>query len=82
MDGRTDRIRCEEGEERCDVCQKDGEAAAEAEQERMLDSVINMPSSSIMMQENPSRSSSIDTTSSMELPDISLFTNQDLLYTA
>jgi hypothetical protein len=31
MDGRVDRIRCEDGEERCDVCQKDDEAMAEAE---------------------------------------------------
>ena len=31
MDGRTNRIRCEEGEERCDVCWKDDEAAAEAD---------------------------------------------------
>jgi len=31
MDGRIDRIRCEEGEERCDVCQKDDKAVAEAE---------------------------------------------------
>jgi len=58
IDGRTDCIRCEEGEERCNVCQNDGEAAAEAEalqqayiteQDRMLDSSINMPSSSFEM---------------------------------
>jgi superfamily II DNA helicase RecQ len=81
MDRRTDRIGCKEGEERCDVCQKDDEAEGEAlqhafaEQERMLDSAINMPSSS--MQENPPPSSSIDTTSSMELPDISRFTKHN-----
>jgi len=90
MDGRLDRIRCEEGEERCDVCQKDDEAAAEAEelqqafaaQEQMLDSAIDIPSSSIMMQgsENASPSSSIDAPSSIELPDISRFANQSPLY--
>ena len=58
LDGRMNRRRCEEGEERCDVCQKDdammeeGEALREAymaEQERgqeILDSGIDMPSQS------------------------------------
>jgi hypothetical protein len=31
MDGRVDRVRCEDGEERCDVCQKDDEAMEEVE---------------------------------------------------
>ncbi len=31
MDGRTDRVRCEEGEERCDICQKDDAMLEEAE---------------------------------------------------
>jgi RecQ family ATP-dependent DNA helicase len=31
MDGRIDRVRCEDGEERCDVCRKDDEAMEEAE---------------------------------------------------
>ena len=73
MDGRTNRIRCEEGEERCDVCWKDDEAAAEAdalqrafaEQEQRLDSAIDMPSSSMMQgSENASPSSSINAPSS------------------
>jgi len=90
MDGRTNRIRCEEGEERCDVCWKDDEAAAEAdalqrafaEQEQRLDSAIDMPSSSMMQgSENASPSSSINAPSSMELPDISRFVNQSPLYT-
>jgi hypothetical protein len=34
MDGRTDRWRCEEGEERCDVCRADDLEAAEIEQQR------------------------------------------------
>jgi hypothetical protein len=57
MDGRMDRVRCEEGEERCDVCQdSDGmvermEAQRQAyvqeerEQDRSLDSGIDIPSS-------------------------------------
>jgi hypothetical protein len=61
MDGRVDRGRCEEGEERCDVCQKDDAELAEVEelretyireqeqrvmQERENDSGIGMTSSS------------------------------------
>jgi hypothetical protein len=34
MDGRVDRGRCEEGEERCDVCQKDDAELAEVEELR------------------------------------------------
>ena len=61
MDGRMDRIRCEEGEERCDVCRKSDAMMEEAEtlrqaymaqqekeryqQEQTLDSGIDIPSS-------------------------------------
>jgi superfamily II DNA helicase RecQ len=31
LDGRTDRVRCEEGEEKCDVCQKDDWVTAHTE---------------------------------------------------
>lgn len=31
MDGREDRFRCKEGEERCDVCKKDDAIMAELE---------------------------------------------------
>jgi superfamily II DNA helicase RecQ len=34
MDGRTDRVRCEEGEEHCDVCQKSDNIMEEAEELR------------------------------------------------
>jgi len=36
MNGRTDRVGCEGGEEKCDVCQLDDQAMAEAEQLRRL----------------------------------------------
>ena len=32
MDGRVDRVRCEDGEEQCDVCKKDDEVEAVAEE--------------------------------------------------
>jgi superfamily II DNA helicase RecQ len=65
MDGRVDRVGCEDGEEKCDVCQKDDNTMQEAEalrqayhaeqeervryeQEWMLDSGIDIPSSSMM----------------------------------
>jgi hypothetical protein len=35
MDGRMDRVRCEDGEERCDVCQKDDAMLEEAEALRL-----------------------------------------------
>jgi hypothetical protein len=64
MDGRVDRIRCEEGEERCDICQgsdammEEAEAlrqAYQAEEERCgpeptLDSGIDIPSSQSVVQ--------------------------------
>jgi len=62
LDGRTDRVRCEAGEVRCDVCVEDEQEAAHMaalqraymaeqerkarrEQDRMLDSGIEVPSS-------------------------------------
>jgi superfamily II DNA helicase RecQ len=59
LDGRLDRVQCEDGEEKCDVCLKDSQIMAEAEElqqayvteevghehDQMLDSGINMPSS-------------------------------------
>jgi RecQ family ATP-dependent DNA helicase len=65
LDGRTDRRRCEEGEERCDVCQKsdsmmeEAEALREAymaEQERQeaLDSGIDMASQAFEQASSPS----------------------------
>jgi RecQ family ATP-dependent DNA helicase len=35
MDGREDRVRCEEGEERCDVCEEDDAMMAESEAQRV-----------------------------------------------
>lgn len=35
MDGREDRVRCEEGEERCDVCENDDAMMAESEAQRV-----------------------------------------------
>jgi RecQ family ATP-dependent DNA helicase len=65
MDGRTDRARCEEGEERCDVCQKSDNMMEEAEalqqaytaeqrkegrqHETVLDSGIDIPSSQFIV---------------------------------
>ena len=64
IDGRTDRVRCEEGEERCDVCQKSDNMMEEAEalrqayiaeqeegrqHETVLDSGIDMPSSQFVI---------------------------------
>ena len=91
MDGRLDRVRCEEGEERCDVCQgsdammermdaqrqafNQEEARRERQkQDRMMDSGIDIPSSSI----NVARftSSEVDS-SSMELPGSSPPNSQD-----
>jgi superfamily II DNA helicase RecQ len=59
LDGRTDRARCEEGEEKCDVCEEDEQVMAQAaalqevymaerarhERDQILDSGINMTSS-------------------------------------
>jgi superfamily II DNA helicase RecQ len=62
LDGRADRVRCEDGEVACDVCEADAreaahaaalqrayaaeqERAARVEHDRMLDSGIDMPSS-------------------------------------
>lgn len=62
LDGRTNRIRCEAGEERCDVCQKSDSMMEEAEalrqayiaeqeterqQQETLDSGIDIPSSQL-----------------------------------
>jgi hypothetical protein len=60
MDGRVDRVRCEDEEERCNVCQEgdamidDLEAQRQAyiqsehkKQDRLIDSAIDMPPSSI-----------------------------------
>ena len=60
MDGRIDRVRCEDGEERCDVCQASDAMMDELEaqrqayiqreqekQDRLMDSAIDIPSSSI-----------------------------------
>jgi hypothetical protein len=69
MDGQTDHSRCEDGEERCNVCQKDDEVVVEAEalrqayaeeeqsiyeHDQMLDSGINMPLSIEMQGSIPS----------------------------
>jgi hypothetical protein len=67
MDGRIDRVRCEDGEERCDVCQASDAMMDELEaqrqayiqreqekQERFMDSAIDMPTSSIPFPQVPS----------------------------
>jgi len=67
MDGRMDRVRCEDEEERCDVCQASDAMMDELEaqrqayshreqekQDRLTDSAINMPTSSIPFPEVPS----------------------------
>ena len=70
MDGRIDRVRCEDEEERCDVCQAsdamidDLEAQRQAyiqreqeKQDRLIDSAINMPTSSVPFPKAESNSS-------------------------
>jgi len=60
MDGRIDRVRCEDEEERCDVCQASGAMMDELEaqrqayiqreqekQDRLIDSAIDIPTSSV-----------------------------------
>jgi len=67
MDGRIDRVRCEDAEERCDVCQASDTMMDELEaqrqvyihraqekQNRLADSAIHMPTSSIPFPEAPS----------------------------
>ncbi len=67
MDGRMDRVRCEDEEERCDVCQASDAMMDELEaqrqayvqgeqekQDRLMDSAIDMPTSSIPFPEVPS----------------------------
>jgi RecQ family ATP-dependent DNA helicase len=66
MDGRMDRLRCEEGEERCDVCQESDmmverievqqRAYVREQQDGVLDSGINILSSSIHSAELPETS--------------------------
>ena len=89
MDGRFNYVQCEDGEEKCNVCQKDEQAIEEAEtmqnayiaeqerqamykQDRMLDSGINMPSSSFGMQASDKTTTP---SSSIELPDMSQLAN-------
>jgi hypothetical protein len=75
MDGRVDRVRCEDGGERCNVCQasdammEDLEAKRKAyvqevreKQDRLMDSAIDIPSSSVLFSRIPS--SSLDGSSS------------------
>jgi RecQ family ATP-dependent DNA helicase len=67
MDGRMDRVRCEDEEERCDVCQESDAMMDELEaqrraciqreqekQDRLMDSAIDMPTSSVPFPEVPS----------------------------
>jgi RecQ family ATP-dependent DNA helicase len=67
MDGRMDRVRCEDEEERCDVCQASDAMMDDLEaqrrvyiqreqekQDRLMDSAIDMPTSNIPFPEVPS----------------------------
>jgi RecQ family ATP-dependent DNA helicase len=67
MDGRIDRTRCEDEEERCDVCRESDAMMDELEaqrraciqreqekQDRLMDSAIDMPTSSVPFPEVPS----------------------------
>jgi superfamily II DNA helicase RecQ len=72
IDGRIDCVGCEDGEEKCDICQKDDQAMAEAEvlqrayiveQNQMLDSSINILSSSFEMPASDKRHRAVAFTS-------------------
>jgi len=67
MDGRMDRVRCEDEEERCDMCQASDAIMDDLEaqrrvyiqreqekQDRLMDSAIDMPTSNIPFPEVPS----------------------------
>jgi hypothetical protein len=67
MDGRIDRVRCEDGEERCDVCQASNSMMEELEARRQayvqevqekeepsMDSAIDIPSSRVPFSGIPS----------------------------
>ena len=67
MDGRVDRARCEDEEERCDVCRESDAMMDELEaqrqayvqrehekQERLMDSAIDIPSSNMLFSGFPS----------------------------
>ncbi|KAK5279583.1 ATP-dependent DNA helicase sgs1, partial [Exophiala xenobiotica] len=53
MDGRVDRVGCEDGEERCDVCEQGDIMIEQARENATMDSAIHMPSSSIPFPSSP-----------------------------
>lgn len=67
IDGRVDRVRCEDKEERCDVCQESNTIIEKLEAQRQADQVeqdkqdprvdsgIVIPSSSIVLPSSPPR---------------------------
>jgi hypothetical protein len=81
VDKRANRLQCEEGEERCDVCERDDATMAESEaqraayiqeeqerQDRWMDSGIDVPSSSVPAQKMDIPSSSVGFPRSSPLP--------------